>query len=79
MNHIRKLKQLSGQSFWRYVVANKCDLKVIIDNDSTIVVNIFETDDDELGNDYAAASEPIGNCDGIFDLFSALGIEAEYC
>lgn len=75
MNHINKLKMLTGSNFWTYVLANKEELIVKLDNDSTIVVSAFEDEEDE---GYAEVPDCIGYGDGICNLLSALNINFEY-
>ena len=72
--HIKRLKKFKGVTFWQYVIDHKDDLKIILDNDNTIITL--------LGNDsedYASAPDYLGNSDGIINLLDAIGIENEQC
>jgi len=78
MTHIEKLKLLSGTTFWHYFLQFKAELELHLDNDSTYVTSLFESEHEkEWGCDSATASDSIGCSDGVCDLLTALNINFE--
>lgn len=79
LNHLENLKNLSGTAFWIYFLKNKEVLQLRLDKNSTGVLNLIETEEEqENGFDSASARESIGCTDGLADLLTALGINFEY-
>ena len=72
--HIQKLRRLNAKKFWVYFLENKEDLKLILDNDDTIVVPLKGNSDE-----FASSPTYLGTSDGICDFLTALNIEFEYC
>jgi hypothetical protein len=75
-NHLKKLSKLSGSKFWKYIIENKHDLKLILDNDDTIVVLNNSNEDDE---NHISAPNYLGNSQGILELLKSIGICHEVC
>lgn len=74
--HIQQLNKLKNpDKFWEYFLEHKDKLKLILDNDDTIVVPLMLESDD----DYTSASNYLGNSEGIGDLLTALKINWEEC
>ncbi len=77
--HIKKLNKLHGIDFWKYFLENKNELKLILDNDDTIVVLVEHDGDDEEDREYASANNYLGNNEGITELLHALEVNCEHC
>lgn len=77
--HIKKLQSLEGKNFWKYFLKHKEELKLILDNDDTIVVTKKRTEREGDDEDYACVQNYIGDSDGIIELLGALSINCERC
>lgn len=73
--HIQKLRRLKAIQFWPYFLEHKDELKLILDNDDTIVV----ASDSENNDEFAEAPCYLGNSEGICDLLFALNIDFDHC
>lgn len=71
-DHIKKLKNLKGNKFWQYILENKKEFTLILDNDDTIISLRGE-------EGHVSAPNYLGNSKGITDLLNALDIDNEHC
>lgn len=77
IEHLQKLER-KPKEFWKYFLEHKNDLKLILDNDDTIVIPMhFDDNADE--HTYANAPNYIGNSDGMSEFLKALEINFEHC
>lgn len=73
--HIKRLKKLKGVKFWQYVIDHKNDLKITLDNDSTIITLLNDDDSEE----YVRSPEYLGDSLGVMELLDAIGIHNDRC
>lgn len=73
--HIQKLRRIKSEKFWKYFLEHKKELKLILDNDDTVIVSLEE----DFPGEFASPPSYLGDSDGLCDLLSALDINFEYC
>ena len=80
---IKKFKALNNdKQRWIWLMAHKDKgLKLVLDNDDTVIVDT-NFDPDEVDEDFvlhASFDSYIGYSEGVFNMLCVIGIEAECC